>query len=99
MHPQGGVYFLNCELDVMRNVLLASDLRIIENVFQQVTRFAQPVIGEELFFAVLVIAVQIHAEEVGGFVNLVHGLGAVAVVVMVTGGQDAIGPVHHVRFR
>jgi len=99
MRPEGEINFPDREIDMMRNAHLAFDFRGAFDVSQKVPGFAKPVVREDLLITVLVVAVQIQAEEVGCFVDLVHRLGAVTVIIMVAGGEDAIRAVHHVRFR
>ena len=84
---------------MMGNAVLIFNSAAIRTFFERSTGLAKPVVGQELFFTVLVVAVQILAEQVGCFMDLVHGLDAMAMIIMVTGGQDAIGTVQHARFR
>ena len=61
--------------------------------------FAQLGVRQSLRLPVFGVAAEIHAQQLGGGLNLMHGFYAVALVIVITGGQNEVGILQHSGFR
>ena len=90
---------LNRVVNVLGYPVLPFNFGIIQDMGEQVAGAAELVIGQNLDFPVPVIAGQIQPEQSRRQLDLLHRRGAMAMIIVVAIGQDAISAVHHARFR
>ena len=99
MNRQGVVDLIDGGGDVFADALLSLNFGCAEHLFEQSPGFPQPVVRERLRFVPHRVTADIHAQQLRGGLNLVHGLLAMTFVITIAGGQNEIGPGERFRFR
>jgi len=92
---QGDVDLIDGVVDVFGDARLIFDFGGAQHILEQSLGFAQLGVRQRLRLLVFGVAAESHAQQLGGGLNLMHGFHAVALVIVVAGGQNEVGVLQH----
>ena len=96
---QSDVDLIDGFADVFADTGLGPDFGCTQHGFEHSPGFTQFVVRQNLLLSVFGFTNKVHAQQFGGGLDLVHGLHAMAFVIVVAGGQDEIGTGQCLGFR